>query len=209
MAFMILAIFFFFALVGLFFIGWQFSNLKSDFSLLEKEKALSALKVIADSTELNCEQSEDWCIDRDKLIAFSENSYLYEGFWSAASIEVLMVYPVGNSRKAVFTNSSSLDSSNVDSSKVQYSSGRSAGGAPTDYFESESGDKSESESFVTYGGEPIKCPNKDCDLYVLYDNGQKNKQSFSAYVTVCETIERSHEICELAKLILGVKIKDE
>jgi len=38
MAFMILAIFFFFSLVGLFFISWQFSNLKSDFSVLQEEK---------------------------------------------------------------------------------------------------------------------------------------------------------------------------
>ena len=136
---------------------------------------------------------------------------MYEDFWSASSIEVLIVYPVSNYRRLVSSVSSdSSDSSTVDSSKVQYSSGRSAGGILTGDSGSDSNDNDdEYESTVAYGGEPIKCPEKDCDLYVLYDNGQKNKQSFSAYVTVCETIDKSHEICELAKLILGVKIKDE
>lgn len=154
MAFMILAIFFFFVLVGLFFVGWQFASVKRGFAELQEEKALSALKVIADSTELNCDQSEDWCIDKVKLIAFGENSGLYRDYWSVASIEVLMVFPNPNE------------------------------------------------------DEPILCPLEGCDYYVLYDSGQRNRRTYSAYVTVCETIDMSHEFCELAKLILGVKIKE-
>lgn len=154
MAFMILAIFFFFILVGILFVGWQYASLKSGFAALQEEKALSALKVIADSTELNCDASEGWCIDKDKLIAFGENSELYRDFWSVASIEILMVFPNENE------------------------------------------------------GEPILCPLEGCDYYVLYDSGQKNRRTYSAYVTVCETVDRSHEVCELAKLILGVKINE-
>jgi len=208
MAFMILAIFFFFVLVGIFFIGWQITGIKSDFSKLQEEKALSSLKVIADSTELNCEQSEDWCIDKDKLVAYAENSHLYEDFWSAASIEVLMVYPRGNIRERVPVSSGSgSNSSGSSSPNVQFSSGRSAGGESTGG--SGVSDDEGFEDVVTYGGDPIKCPGTNCDFYVLYDNGQKYKQTYSAYVTVCEDIDRSHEICELAKLILGVKIDDE
>ena len=178
MAFMILAIFFFFVLVGLFFVGWQFANVKKNVAQLQEEKALSALKVIADSTELNCDQSEDYCIDRDKLIAFSEHSHLYADFWSIASIELLMVYPPRSERQ--------LDLS---------------------------GGNGENSSFPTTNAyaddEPILCPAPGCDYYVLYDSGQVNKQTFSAYVTVCEKVDRSHEICELAKLLLGVKIRDD
>ena len=152
MAFMILAIFFFFIMVGLFFVGWQFASLKKGFAGIQEEKALSALKVIADSTELNCGQSDSWCIDKDKLIAFGENSGLYQDYWSVASIEVLMVYPNENE------------------------------------------------------GDPLLCPVKGCDFYVLYDNGQRNKKTYSAYVNVCQAVDRSHEICELGKLLLGVKI---
>jgi len=175
MAFMILAIFFFFVLVGIFFIGWQITGLKSDFSKLQEEKALSALKVIAGSTELNCEQSEDWCIDKDKLVAYAENSYLYEDFWSAASIEVLMVYPRGNTRERVAVSSNSSGGSSSSNPNVQFSSGRSGGGASTG-----GGGVSDDEGFedfVTYGGDPIKCPGPNCDFYVLYDNGQKYKQN--------------------------------
>ena len=154
MAFMILAIFFFFILVGIFFIGWQYASAKKGFATLQEEKALSALKVIADSTELNCDSSEDWCIDKDKLVAFGENSGLYYDYWSVASIEVLMVFPNPNE------------------------------------------------------GEPILCPLEGCDYYVLYDSGQRNRRTYSAYVNVCEDIDRSHEICELAKLVLGVKINE-
>jgi len=155
MAFMILAIFFFFILVGILFVGWQFASIKKNFATLQEEKALSALKVIADSTEFNCDSSRDWCIDKDKLIAFGENSGLYDDYWSVASIEVLMVFPNLNE------------------------------------------------------GDPILCPLKGCDYYVLYDSGQRNRRTYSAYVTVCETVDRSHEVCELAKLILWVKIYED
>jgi len=117
---------------------------------------------------LNCGQSDSWCIDKDKLTAFGENSGLYRDYWSVASIEVLMVYPPKR----------------VES--VKEDTGDSA--------------------FEGYRGDPISCPAKGCDFYVLYDNGQRNKKTYSAYVNVCQAVDRSHEICELGKLLLGVKI---
>ncbi len=157
MAFMILAIFFFFILVGIFFIGWLMGEIRSDYARLEEQKAQSALKIIADSIELNCDAAEDWCIDKDKLKAFSEYSHLYQDFWSVASIEVLIIYP----RR----------------------------GEPAQ------------------NNEPILCPDTWCDYYVLYDSGQTNRRIYSAYVTVCENIDRSHRNCELARLMLGVVSK--
>ncbi|MGK0209512.1 MAG: hypothetical protein ACI83O_000789 [Patescibacteria group bacterium] len=152
MAFMILAIFFFFILVGLFFVGFQSANARTGFANLQEEKALAALKVIADSTELSCSASEDWCIDADKLIAFGEQSALYADYWGVASIAVLSIFPNSNT------------------------------------------------------GDLIYCPAPGCDYYILYDNGQQDIQTFSAYVNICTKIDRSHTHCEMGQLILGVKV---
>lgn len=162
MAFMILAIFFFFVLVGIFFIGWQYAGLRQEVAFLHERKAFSGLKVVADTPELHCDAHRDFCIDKDKLTAFSENSHLYKDFWSVASIEVLMVHPKRDDT-------------------------REYGEFDKDY-------------------EPVLCPQPNCDYYILYDSGQKNKKTVSAYVNVCSEIERGIEVCELAKLMLGVFI---
>ena len=159
MAFMILAIFFFFILVGLFFIGWQVVNIQQSHARLQEEKALSALKVIADSSEFNCDANQDWCIDKDKLTAFTHYADLYSDFWSVASIELLIVYPP-----------------RIEKDSTNY--------------------------------EPILCPDVGCDYYKLYDSGQRNRRIYSAYVSVCEDIDRSHTICELGKLMLGVVVHE-
>ena len=334
MAFMILAIFFFFILVGLFFVGYQYAGMKKSFSYLQEEKALSALKVIADSTEFNCKESEDWCIDKDKLIAFSENSEMYQNYFSVASIELLFVYPkrgegfynsVYDKTKTVVDCSGSYGDHNgdgfsdkpasdiwavysfvgtqgpfehlptegdalmpllvlenlEDGEKIKFQDVMGSiileGGEEIDcssdglevvvgfysggdsliqefslvsfmveegievpngakklyaYFKEDEGNKDsyggnsggcsfsvrkvgyescyeESSSNSLILGEPVLCPAPYCDYYILYDSGQRDKQTFSAYVNVCETIDRSHEFCELAKLMLGVKIVED
>lgn len=94
MAFMIVAVFIFFVLVGLFFIKVHFSELKEDVARLEKEQAISSLEVIADMPELNCGSSDTLCLDKDKLRVMSRNfSDVYDDFWPIASIEVYEIYP--------------------------------------------------------------------------------------------------------------------
>lgn len=94
MAFMIIAVFFFFVLVGLFFLGIQFKDIRGDAAYLQKEQAISSLRVIADMPELNYGSSESMTIDEDKLKVmsrdFGEN---YDLFWPVASIEVYKIYP--------------------------------------------------------------------------------------------------------------------
>ncbi len=98
MAFMILAVFFFFILVGLFFLGWQFRNIGSDYEQLQREQAISSLKVIADMPEFNCDSRTSLCLDEDKLMVFSGNDLgrEYSDFWPVASIKVYKVYPKFN-----------------------------------------------------------------------------------------------------------------
>ena len=94
MAFMIVAVFFFFILVGLFFLGIQFSKINSSAAQLEKEQAISSLSVIADMPEFNFDSSESFTLDEDKLKILSGNfSSGYEELWPVASIEVYKVYP--------------------------------------------------------------------------------------------------------------------
>lgn len=92
MAFMLVAVFLFFALVGLFFFGWQYSELKKSYAESQKEQAITSLKVIAGMAELNCDDSRELCLDEDKIQALSE-SKTYDKIWPVASIKVIKVYP--------------------------------------------------------------------------------------------------------------------
>lgn len=91
MAFMIIAVFFFFVLVGLFFIGWSYKDIKSNYEELQKEQALSSLKVISNMGELNCEENTELCLDEDKLVVMSRKDY--SDIWPVASIRVYQLYP--------------------------------------------------------------------------------------------------------------------
>jgi len=93
MAFMIVAVFIFFILAGIFLLRISFAGLYEDVDRLEREQAIKSLEVIADMQELNCGSSEYFCLDEDKLRIMSEGfSMEYEDFWSVASIEVRKIY---------------------------------------------------------------------------------------------------------------------
>ena len=93
MAFMILAVFFFFILVGLFFLSWQSRGVKENFEQLQKEQAISSLSVVSDMPELNCDSRESLCIDEDKIYVMS-NSVQYEELWPVESVKIFKIYPV-------------------------------------------------------------------------------------------------------------------
>jgi hypothetical protein len=97
MAFMILAVFFFFILVGLFFLALEFRDVSKNSGELAKEQAISAIKVISDSEEFNCNSRETLCIDEDKLYAMSTLNY--NSFWPVSSIKVYKIYPAFNEVK--------------------------------------------------------------------------------------------------------------
>jgi hypothetical protein len=94
MAFMIVAVFFFFILVGLFFLGIWLNDIKGNASQLQKDQTISSLGVIADMPEFNYDSSESMTIDEDKLIVMSGAlGKDYDLFWPVASIEVYKIYP--------------------------------------------------------------------------------------------------------------------
>jgi len=97
MAFMIVAVFFFFVLVGLFFIGIKFKDVESSAAQLHRDQAISSLSVIADMPELNYDSSESFTLDEDKLRVMSSNfSGVYDDFWPVASIAAYKLWPVAS-----------------------------------------------------------------------------------------------------------------
>jgi len=94
MAFMIMAVFFFFLLVGLFFLNVSFRDVKKSAMRLHREEAISSLEVIADMPELNYDSRASASLDEDKLMIMSGKfGRTYEGFWPVASVKVYKVYP--------------------------------------------------------------------------------------------------------------------
>lgn len=88
MAFMLLAVFLFFTLVGLFVLSIVYSNLKDSATEIAEERTLSSLISLADSPELSCVASKTNCIDGDKLISLVGKKS-YENFWPYSSLKVI------------------------------------------------------------------------------------------------------------------------
>lgn len=91
MAFMIVALFFFFALVGLGFIAYTLKANQGNYEDLQKEEALKFVQSLADMPELSCGSGFS-CIDEDKIYALSEiRDY---DIWPVSSIKVYKIYPL-------------------------------------------------------------------------------------------------------------------
>jgi hypothetical protein len=156
MAFMIVAVFFFFVLVGLFFLGIAFKDVKGNAAQLQKEQAISSLKVIADMPELNFGSGKSMTVDEDKLkVMVGDFGLAYDLFWPVASVGVY--------------------------------------------------------KFNSASGEIEKCPGVGCNYYELYDNGQSDVKTYSAFISVCNRLKEESSVydkCEIGKLVVGVRINE-
>ncbi len=88
MAFMLLAVFLFFTLVGLFALTIFYSGLRDEATKIAEDRTLSAVTSIADTPELSCITAKSNCVDGDKLIALV-NKTAYENFWPFSSLKVI------------------------------------------------------------------------------------------------------------------------
>jgi len=108
MAFMLMAITLFFALVGMFFLTIQVSNIRESASVLEEKNALLLVTKLANSPEFSCGNSFGIagisCVDSDKVMALKNNIEKYKDFWGTSSIEIRKIYPV--SQRVECTSSS-------------------------------------------------------------------------------------------------------
>jgi hypothetical protein len=93
MAFMLIFVFIFFSLVGLFFFQISMGNLRSSAQELHIEQTISILNSVTELPELSCSDSSSGCVDEDKLYVLSSEDYsrLYGFFWPVAYIRVYKV----------------------------------------------------------------------------------------------------------------------
>lgn len=97
MAFMLMAVFFFFVIAGMFILVIRFSNLKKTAEILQEENAMLLTSKLANSPEFACGDSfgsrKTNCIDADKVMMLKENKK-YSDFWGISNIEIRKIYPV-------------------------------------------------------------------------------------------------------------------
>ena len=103
MAFMLIAVTVFFALVGMFVLTIVFSNMKASAAVLEEKNALLLASRLANSPEFRCGNAFGTeranCVDFDKVMALKIGikKYSQAGFWGVSKIEIVKLYPVRGS----------------------------------------------------------------------------------------------------------------
>ena len=88
MAFMLLAVFLFFVLIGLFILTIVYTNIHDTASQIAEDRTLSSLTSLADTPEMSCVGSKSNCIDGDKLINLVGKD-IYGEFWPYSSLKVI------------------------------------------------------------------------------------------------------------------------
>jgi len=90
MAFMLVAVFLFFILAGLFFLSIKYKQIAQEAEKINMEKAIEIAASVDTVPEFSC---GSLCIDADKLITFSPEKYEKEKFWQVGSIEIRKILP--------------------------------------------------------------------------------------------------------------------
>ena len=100
MAFMLIAVTIFFAMVGLFLLAIKFSGMKEIATELEEKNARLLATKLANSPEFSCGEAfgttKTNCIDADKLMMLKANIDKYSGFWGVSNIEIVKIYPTSS-----------------------------------------------------------------------------------------------------------------
>ena len=88
MAFMLVAVFFFFILVGLFAVSIYYTNLYQEATRIAEQRTLTSITNLADSPEFNCGSFKSNCVDADKVISLMRNED-YKKFWPFSSLKIV------------------------------------------------------------------------------------------------------------------------
>lgn len=91
MAFVLIAIIIFFALVAVIFFSISLSSLKQQAGLQRQEVAMELVRKIADIPELSWAGCSG-CVDYDKLMALKDKA-VYDKFWDVDYLMVERIYP--------------------------------------------------------------------------------------------------------------------
>src|SRR3972149_4621777 len=129
MAFMLIAVIIFFALVGIFVLAFRLSSIKETANLLEQQNAMLLVSKLANSPEFSCGnaygETSTNCVDFDKAIILRQNIAKYRNFWGVSNIEIRKIsgseseklcslanYPDCNVVKIIENSSTGYDYSN-------------------------------------------------------------------------------------------------
>ena len=85
---MLLAVFLFFTLVGLFALTIVYTNINDAASQIAEDRTLSSVTSLADTPEMSCVVAKSNCIDGDKLINFVWKN-IYSDLWPYSSLKVI------------------------------------------------------------------------------------------------------------------------
>lgn len=96
MAFMLIGVTIFFALVGIFAINLRFASLKQTASAVEEQNAFLLAAKIANSPEFSCGDAfggeKSNCIDVDKVMMLKQRISDYQNFWGVSGLEIRAIY---------------------------------------------------------------------------------------------------------------------
>lgn len=100
MSFMLVAVFIFFALVGMIVISVFLNNMYKEANLLKEQNAQLLASRISNSPEFTCgnvyDRERTNCIDLDKVMVLKDNIEKYKKFWGIESLEIKRIYPRTN-----------------------------------------------------------------------------------------------------------------
>ena len=108
MAFMLIAVVLFFALVGIFALAFRLSEIKDTANLLEEKNAMLLVSRLANSPEFTCGEAfggkRTNCIDFDKIIILKTEIPEYKNFWGVSNIEIRKIIGINNEVLCSLTN---------------------------------------------------------------------------------------------------------
>lgn len=105
MAFMLVALFIFMILAGMFFLWLYLNNLREKAATLGEEQAIIAAQFISSLPELGCGEN---CIDTDQAMLV-KNQAFYQNFWDFESLEIRRIYPTGIGRECALSTYPNCD----------------------------------------------------------------------------------------------------
>lgn len=108
MAFILIAVILFFALVAIFILAFQLSSIKETATTLQEENAMLLVTKLADSPEFSCGnafgETRVNCVDFDKVMMLKQGISKYKNFWGVSNIEIRKVYNYSNEKICTSTN---------------------------------------------------------------------------------------------------------
>jgi hypothetical protein len=122
MAFMLVALIFFFILVSLFAFSLLYSGIEKDANLAREKSSITLLRTISESPELKCIGSKPNCVDPDKALIISKKPG-YSNYWGFSSLKIMKYSSFNKSENQIIecnlNNYPNCDFININDKKIK------------------------------------------------------------------------------------------